>query len=124
MKNKNACILAGIFLITTIASAVFNYIYVKNTAEIVCVALDSLPDDLTVCAEELNKILESWEDRRKLLDLTLSKPELETVSGLFEEAIIAATYDNISDYQTAMARLRRAIEDIKDLERISAEIIF
>ena len=124
MKNKYACIMAGIFLVTMIAAAVTNYIYVKNTAKNVFAALDSLPEDLQICSKELQFIFEFWEDRRKFLDLTLSKPELETVSGLFEEAIIAADHGNDSDYKTAMARLRRAIADINDLERISAEIIF
>lgn len=124
MKNKYACIMAGIFLITMIASAVTNYIYVKNTAEKVFQGFDSLPEDLEECTIILQDIFDFWEDRRKFLDLTLSKPELETVSGLFEEAIIAASHNSDSDYKTAMARLRRAIEDIKDLERISAEIVF
>ena len=124
MKNKSACIIAGIFLFITIAASVINNIYVKNTFEIIKFEIDSLPDELEMCAQELQRILSIWEDRRRFLDLTLSKPELEKVSSLFEEAIISSSHGNASDYKTAMARLGRAIEDIKDLESISAEVIF
>ncbi len=124
MKNKNACILAGIFLFVMIAASATNYIYVKSTFKIIDSEIDSLPDDLALCAEELPKILDLWEERRNFLEITLSKPELEQVSGIFEEAIIAASCGNATDYKTSMARLRRAIGDIKDLESISAEIIF
>ena len=124
MKNKCACIIAGIFLFITIAASVINNIYVKNTFETIKHELDSLPDELEICARELPRILSIWEDSRRFLDLTLSKPELEKVSSLFEEAIIVSSHGNASDYKTAMARLRRAIADIKDLESISAEVIF
>ncbi|MBO5702187.1 MAG: DUF4363 family protein [Clostridia bacterium] len=124
MKNKYACILAGIFLFIMIGASVTNNIYVKNTFENINSEIASLPDDLTVCAEKLPQILDLWEERRIFLDLTISKPELQKVSELFEEAIIAASHGNASDYETAMARLGRAIADIKDFERISAEMIF
>jgi len=124
MKNKNACILAGIFLFIMIAASMTNYVYVKNTFDTIDSEIASLPDDLADCSLELSRILSIWEDRRIFLDLTLSKPELEKVSGLFEEAIIAANHKSETDYETTMARLRRAIADIKELERISSENIF
>lgn len=124
MQNKYACLAAGVILILLIATTVFNNIYVQKTFEIIDSEIDALPVELEECAQSLSHILRLWEERRKILDLTLSKPELEDVSGLFEEAIIAASHGEISDYKTAMARLGRAIADIKDLERISLEIIF
>lgn len=124
MKNKNACILAGIFLFIMIATSVTNYIYVKNTFKTIDNEIAALTNNLTECSLELPRILSIWEERRIFLDLSLSKPELEKISELFEEAIIAANHKSECDYESAMARLRRAIADIKDLECISPENIF
>lgn len=124
MKNKYACILSGLFLSIMLTASVTNYIYVNKTFEIIDSEIESIPTDLIEASVELPTILELWEQRRKFLDLTLSKPELEKVSELFEEAIIASSQGNESDFKTAMAHLRRAIADIRDLERISAENIF
>lgn len=124
MKNKYACILSGLFLSIMLAASVTNYIYVNKTFEIIDSEIESIPTDLIEASVELPTILELWEQRRKFLDLTLSKPELEKVSELFEEAIIASSQGNENDFNTAMAHLRRAIADIRDLERISAENIF
>jgi hypothetical protein len=124
MKNKHACLIAGIFLFIIIAASVTNYIYVKRTFDTIDHEISSLPDNLSVCSIQLSRILESWEERRTFLNLTFSKPELEKVSELFEEAIIAASHGNTSVFEITMARLRRAIDDIKDLESISTDNIF
>jgi hypothetical protein len=124
MKNKHACLIAGIFLFIIIAASVTNYIYVKRTFDTIDHEISSLPDNLSVCSIQLSRILASWEERRTFLNLTFSKPELEKVSELFEEAIIAASHGNTSVFEITMARLRRAIDDIKDLESISTDNIF
>lgn len=123
MKNKHACALAGIFLFALAAISLINYIYVSKTFSIIDSGL-ALIDDEQSETEDLTQLLDVWEERAIFLELTLPKPELEKITELFEEAIIAASENSPIDYKTAMARLRRAIEDIKDLERISADIIF
>lgn len=124
MKNKYACLIAGIFLFIMLATSATNYIYVNNTFDIINAELSSLPVDLTICASKIPKLKYIWEERRALLNLTHSKPELDKVSELFEEAIIAASHSNTSDFETTMARLRRAIEDIRNLESITIDNIF
>ena len=124
MKNKYACLVAGIFLFIMLATSAINYIYVNNTFEIINTELSSLPADLSTCSHKLPELKNIWEERRALLNLTHSKPELEKVSELFEEAIIAASHGNTSVFEITMARLRRAIDDIKDLESISTDNIF
>ena len=123
MKNKHACALAGIFLFALGAISLINYIYVSKTFSIIDSGL-ALIDDEPSETEDLTQLLDVWEERAIFLELTLPKPELEKITELFEEAIIAASENSPIDYKKAMARLRRAIEDIKDLERISADIIF
>ncbi len=124
MKNKYACLIAGIFLFIMLATSATNYIYVNNTFDIINAELSALPVDLTICASKIPKLKYIWEERRALLNLTHSKPELDKVSELFEEAIIAASHSNTSDFETTMARLRRAIEDIRNLESITIDNIF
>ena len=124
MKNKHACIIAAALLISLIAASFANYIYVKNTFNIISTELEALTGDLTTNVDALERIIGIWNERRAILDFTLSDPELEKMSELFEEAVIAAKNgDNVS-YETAMARLKRAVADIKDLERIAVDIIF
>ena len=124
MKNKYACLIAGILLFIMLATSATNYIYVNNTFDIINAELSSLPADLTICSKKIPELKNIWEERRALLDLTHSKPELDKVSELFEEAIIAASHSNTSDFETTMARLRRAIEDIRNLESITIDNIF
>jgi hypothetical protein len=124
MKNKYACLVAGIFLFIMLATSATNYIYISNTFKIIDSELALLPTDLALCSSKLHEINKIWEERRALLNLTHSKPELDKVSELFEEAIIAASHSNTSDFETTMARLRRAIEDIRNLESITIDNIF
>ena len=124
MKNKHACLIAAILLLAMIAASAANNMYVNDTFTIIDAKINALPENIAQCAEELTLVLDIWKERRKYLDLTMSKPELEAVSVLFEDAIISASHGNESDFEIAMARLGRAIDDLKDLERISAENIF
>ncbi len=124
MKNKNACALSGLFLAIIIAAATINYIYVQNTADHISDSLALLPGDLSEASREIAEIRSYWEKRRAFLTLTLPKPDLDNISSLFEEISITSECNNYDEYKISMARLRRAIEDIKDLEEITVENIF
>lgn len=124
MKNKYACLVAGIFLFIMLATSATNYIYISNTFKIIDSELALLPTDLALCSSKLHEINKIWEERRIFLNLTHPKPALDKVSELFEDAIIAASHENINDFETTMAHLRRAIANIRDLEGISINNIF
>jgi hypothetical protein len=124
MKNKHACIITGVFLIALVGISIMNYMYVTTTFDTIDSKAKEIGDDLPSDTKELSSLLDLWEERIIWLELTLPKPELERITELFEEAIIAAAEESAIDYKMAMARLRRAIADIKDLERISADILF
>ena len=124
MKNKYACLLAAILLTIAFSATIANYIYVEKTADYILDSIDGLPVDISNASDSVSKIRDAWEERREILDLTLSKPALDKVSLLIEELHIAAVHQAESDYKTAMARLRRAIEDIRDPERILLRNIF
>lgn len=124
MKNKYACLVAGIFLFIMLATSATNYIYISNTFKIIDSELASLPTDLALCSSKLHEINKIWEERRIFLNLTHPKPALDKVSELFEDAIIASSHENKNDFETTMAHLRRAIANIRDLEGISINNIF
>ncbi len=124
MKNKYACLLAAILLTLAFSATIANYIYVEKTADYILDSIDGLPVDISNASDSVSEIKEDWKERREILDLTLSKPALDKVSLLIDELQIAAEHHAESDYKTAMARLRRAIEDIRDPERILLRNIF
>lgn len=124
MKNKYACALAAILLTLAFCATIANYIYVEKTADYILDSIDGLPVDISNASDSVSEIREAWKERREILDLTLSKPALDKVSLLIDELQIAAEHHAESDYKTAMARLRRAIEDIRDPERILLRNIF
>lgn len=124
MKNKNACALAAIFLAITIGITIVNYIYVQNLADQIIQSIESLPPDAPNGASSIKEIREIWNERSVFLDFTISKPLLDRISLLFDEAIISIDSSNTDEYRKTMARLKRAIADIKDLEKISVENIF
>ena len=124
MKNKYACLLAAILLTIAFVATIANYIYVEKTTEYILDSIDGLPVDISNASDSVSEIREAWKERREILDLTLSKPALDKVSLLIDELQIAAEHHAESDYKTAMARLRRAIEDIGDPERILLKNIF
>lgn len=124
MKNKYACALAAILLTIAFVATIANYIYVEKTADYILDSIDGLPVDISNASDSVSEIREAWKERREILDLTLSKPALDKVSLLIDELQIAAEHHAESDYKTAMARLRRAIEDIRDPERILLRNIF
>lgn len=124
MKNKYACALAASLLIVAFGATIANYIYVEKTADYILDSIDGLPVDISNASDSVNEIREAWKERREILDLTLSKPALDKVSLLIDELQIAAEHHAESDYKTSMARLRRAIEDIRDPERILLRNIF
>ena len=88
MKNKHACLIAAILLLAMTAASATNNMYVKDTFTIIDAKINALPENIAQCAEELTLVLDIWKERRKYLDLTMSKPELEAVSVLFEDAIL------------------------------------
>ena len=124
MKNKYACLLAAILLTLAFSATIANYIYVEKTTDYILDSIDGLPVDISNASDSVSEIREAWKERREILDLTLSKPALDKVSLLIDELQIAAEHHAESDYKTAMARLRRAIEDIRDPERILLKNIF
>lgn len=124
MKNKYACTFAASLLSIIIAAVIFNCIYVKHTAEHILSAFEELPKDISDSASMIQEIAEYWNERRKILNFSLSEPELNMISSLFDELIIGAQEGNSEEYKKSMARLKRAIEDIRELEEFSVENIF
>lgn len=124
MNNKCACGAASLLLIVMIAAIALNSLYVRNTAENISSALDTLPLDPKEASSAIRATAEYWSRRRTVLDLSIPKPELDAITSLLDELTVSAEEGNDEEFKKAMARLRRAIEDIGKLEGFSTENIF
>lgn len=121
MKNKYACAFAALLLFFMIAAVIFNSGYVKRTADHI---LEKLPDDISDSVSAIREIANFWDEQKSILALTQSEPELNSISILFDELIICAEENSIEEYKKTMARLKRAIVDLRELEEFSIENIF
>ncbi len=119
MKNKYACSVAAIILAFLLATVILNIIYVNNTFDEIFTRLDA-----STTIEDLRDISEYWEKRRRVLGFSLSEPELDKISLCFEELIINAEESDEEEYKRSAARLRRAADDIRDLEDLTLDNIF
>lgn len=124
MKISHACIVAAIFLFITIIAAFMNSHYLDNTASYIINAIDALPEDPLYATEKLMILKTFWEERRKILSFTMSDTSLDSISLLFDETIISINNYNKEEYQKATARLKRAVESIRELEKVSPDTIF
>ena len=124
MKYYHACITAAILIVLTVAGALLGARYLDETAYCIVTALDDLPEDPVVASESVKTIQAFWEDRRKVLSFTLSETSLDGISLLFDEVLVAIQNADTLEYEKATARLRRAVENINQLEKIALSNIF
>ncbi|MGM9642956.1 MAG: DUF4363 family protein [Eubacteriales bacterium] len=119
MKNKHACIAASLILALLFCTVVLNRVYVNNTFNTLFDRLDSITE-----INELFELRDYWEERRKVLNFSLSEPELDKISSIFDEMIISAEAEDYEEYKKSAARLKRAAEVIRDLEDLTFDNIF
>lgn len=124
MKFSSACSVSLLLLFLLVVGSFLNAEYLKSTASFIINELDTLPSDTNPLVDELTELRIFWEDRKKILKFTLPDSSLNAISLLFEEAIIAVQNQNIEDYKKTTARLRRAVENINQLEKITFSNIF
>lgn len=124
MKFSSACGVSFLLLFLLVVGSFLNAEYLKSTASFIINALDTLPSDTNPLVDELTELRIFWEDRKIILKFTLPDSSLNAISLLFEEAIIAVQSQNVEEYKKATARLRRAVENINQLEKITFSNIF
>lgn len=124
MKFSSACGVSFLLLFLLVVGSFLNAEYLKSTASFIINALDTLPSYTNPSVDELTELQIFWEDRKKILKFTLPDSSLNAISLLFEEAIIAVQNQNVEEYKKATARLRRAVENINQLEKITLSNIF
>lgn len=124
MKFSSACGVSFLLLFLLVVGSFLNAEYLKSTTSFIINALDTLPFDTNLLVDELTELQFFWEDRKKILKFTLPDSSLNAISLLFEETIIAVQNKNVEEYKKATARLRRAVENINQLEKITLSNIF
>ncbi len=120
MKNKYACAIAGGICALLLIAVFLNCNYIGDTAEMLIKGIDGAEGDIN----KLNEIRDQWEERRKILNLSHSEPELDQISLLIDELIIHAQNHEEAEYEKTTARLKRAVENIKEIESFSLKNIF
>ena len=124
MKHSNVCIISSLLLIILVAGAFFNARYLNRTVTDIIRSLDDLPDDVLSAKERIIDLRDFWEERKQILKFTISDSSLNAISLLFDEVLIAIQNADNEEYQKATARLRRAVENINQLEKIALSNIF
>ena len=122
MKNKHACAFAALLLAAMIAAIIINCSFVKRTTDHILSSLTELSNSAS--SAELRKLAEYWDERRKIFAVSLSESELDRISSLFDDLIADSEGNDPNEYKKTMARLKRAIEDIRKFEEFSLENIF
>ena len=124
MKHSNVCIISSLLLLILVAGAFFNARYLNRTVTDIIRSLDDLPDDALSAKERIIVLRDFWEERKQILKFTISDSSLNAISLLFDEVHIAIQNADNEEYQKATARLRRAVENINQLEKIALSNIF
>ena len=124
MKISGACITAAILLFFMLFGTISSAIYLNDTATRILSQIDALPDDALPSIEAATSIRDFWVDRKSILSFTLSETSLDGISLLFDELLITIENFDNEEYQKATARLRRAVESINQLEKLSLQNIF
>lgn len=124
MKHSNVCIISSLLLLILVAGAFFNARYLNRTVTDITSSLDDLPDDALSAKERIIDLRDFWEERKQILKFTISDSSLNAISLLFDEVLIAIQNADNEEYQKATARLRRAVENINQLEKIALSNIF
>ena len=124
MKHSNVCIISSLLLLILVAGAFFNARYLNRTVTDIIRSLDDLPDDALSAKERIIDLRDFWEERKQILKFTISDSSLNAISLLFDEVLIAIQNADNEEYQKATARLRRAVENINQLEKIALSNIF
>lgn len=113
-----------LLVFTLIIGVVLSASYLDDTASYIISEMDNLHFGSDSASEDILQLQAYWESRRRILDLTVSKQSLDTVSLLFDEILISINADDEFEYRISTARLRRAVENINQLEKISPSNIF
>ena len=124
MKFTSACGISFLMLFLLVIGSFFNAGYLNKTTSFIINELDALLADKNPSVGDVTDLRNFWEDRKRILKFTLPDSSLNAISLLFEEAIIAVQNQNIEDYKKTTARLRRAVENIYQLERLTLSNVF
>ena len=124
MKPHHACATAFALLFILIIGTIFFARFLDNTVNEILLSLDKFPEEALLAEKNAAELQSFWEGRRRTLSFTLSDSSLNSISLLFDELNISIKNCDNEEYQKTTARLKRAVESIKQLEMISLSNIF
>ena len=111
--------LFSICALTLLVGAILcNATYVRNFTEKMQQDLRSLPA-CTQVGEEADALLSCWQEKEKLLELSISAADRKEVGDRLIELCVAARLDDEEAFERARALCLDSITRIQDLERFS-----
>ncbi|MBO4979869.1 MAG: DUF4363 family protein [Clostridia bacterium] len=92
--------------------------------EMVTVLAYAEPSSSPQTRAELEGVQIKWEKEKKHIQVSISHLKIDTVSNLISSLLIYNEHGEWVEYEKTAALLRAALEEIRQLEKFSAENIF
>ncbi len=108
-----------------IAVIVSNAIYINKAVEefIVTLQFADFSDDVD-STTKLEGIQVKWEKEKNYIQASVSHEKIDTISDLLTSLLIYKRHENREEYEKTAELLRRAFEELRLLEELSAVNIF
>lgn len=108
-----------------IAVIVSNAIYINKAVEdfIVTLQFADFSDDVD-STTKLEGIQVKWEKEKNYIQASVSHEKIDTISDLLTSLLIYKRHGNREEYEKTAELLRRAFEELRLLEELSAVNIF
>lgn len=114
-----------LLVLVMILSVINNSIYINRVVdEMVTVLAYAEPSSSPQTRAELEGVQIKWEKEKKHIQVSISHLKIDTVSNLISSLLIYNEHGEWVEYEKTAALLRAALEEIRQLEKFSAENIF
>ena len=114
-----------LLVLVMILSVINNSIYINRVVdEMLTVLAYAEPSSSPLTRAELEGVQIKWEKEKKRIQVSISHLKIDTVSNLISSLLIYNEHGEWVEYEKTAALLRAALEEIRQLEKFSAENIF
>lgn len=121
---RSFLITCSIFL-AMIVFVLCNALYINRTVDEFITTLQiTVPNGSSESTIRLQKLQNRWEKDKKYVQASVSHLKIDAVSNLISSLLIYNEFENQEEYKKTAALLCAALEELRLLEKFSAENIF
>ena len=118
-------VITCIIFLVMIAAILNNSLYINRTVDELIATIQSTdPSDFEESQIRLSGLQIQWEKEKKYVQGSVSHLKIDTVSDLISSLLIYNKHKNREEYEKTAALLCAALEELRLLEKISADNIF